>query len=866
MCIGERKRRGVWRVSTMAVVSTLALSCTPTPETPASSTTTTTTPSATTTSTTSTTSSTTTTTTLPTSPPDPDHLVDDDLRTPELIRLLADLDGDGRLDAVTRGDASSTNTTRIALQSEDGFGAGTTWTGPTYVSTFVRVDVDGDPRDDVLEYVPRICVPTPHVPVCAATETEQLRVFRGNGAAAPVLTADIRVTVPRDAQLVDAQVIDLDGDAVGDLLYGITSDSSLRVRPGVGDGTFGEERLLPAIDRPARITVTDVDGDDRPDLMVGGQGATTGSPFGPARLAVLLAAGGGEFELPDVMELPNGTEPSHVAAADLDGDGDLDLVGFWDDPVYLSQAFALVVVEGLGHGEFAAPVSTPAPGAMGRVQAADMDGDGHVDLVGVHRGEPNANRVPRALTVYPGRGDLGFDAPVGVASADHPAPPVLADLDGDGHLDAVTTSQWSGTAAVHMGGPGGLGEATWWSIGGRTAEPLLLDVDGDGVLDLTAGSQRFVLPGTGDGTFVGRRAVPTGVAPGDLEVADLDADGRADVLVADRREGNSHGSMTGTLNLHLTDASGPGPVSPLLAKGTAMGAVASGDLDGDGIVDLVMSSAWWNSSGNTETGLVTRLGRGDGTFAEAQVHPSTFTRGRITLGDLDGDGHLDVVTSEGTVSPSATTVSVFLGQGGGTLGARTDLATGSGPFDVLLADLDGDGDLDLIVGNVVARTISVLLGHGDGTFAPKVDLSSTHERLALGDMDGDGVLDLVHTANGGSFGVRRGVGDGTFEATVGRGSGVSGPAGGLVLVDLDLDGHLDVAATNRDQQTLMVHLGSGGGVFEPARVFGAGSAPVDLGTGDVDGDGLADLVVLHSGNDTSGEARASFSVMRTLPG
>ena len=148
------------------------------------------------------------------------------------------------------------------------------------------------------------------------------------------------------------------------------------------------------------------------------------------------------------------------------------------------------------------------------------------------------------------------------------------------------------------------------------------------------------------------------------------------------------------------------PFAPL-ASGAGTASVAVGDLNGDGIPDIVTA----NRIDNTVSVF---LGTGDGTF----LPPKTYAIGprvwRVTLADVNNDGRLDILTA----NKGANTISVLLGNGDGTFQPQIVIPAGTRPSDVAVADVNGDGKPDLIVSNYAADTISVLLGNGDGTFRP----------------------------------------------------------------------------------------------------------------------------------------------------
>ena len=158
--------------------------------------------------------------------------------------------------------------------------------------------------------------------------------------------------------------------------------------------------------------------------------------------------------------------------------------------------------------------------------------------------------------------------------------------------------------------------------------------------------------------------------------------------------------------------------------------VELGDLNGDGVLDLVTASTNIDNGGGSASVL---LGRGDGTFADRVDYLGFGARNSLALGDLDNDGVLDLVMAD----EERALVSVRLGRGDGTFATRVNYATGPSPSFVTLGDLNGDGALDLVT------TTSVLLGRGDGTFGAPVDYAATGSSTTLGDLNGDGALDLV---------------------------------------------------------------------------------------------------------------------------
>ena len=216
--------------------------------------------------------------------------------------------------------------------------------------------------------------------------------------------------------------------------------------------------------------------------------------------------------------------------------------------------------------------------------------------------------------------------------------------------------------------------------------------------------------------------------------------------------------------------------------------------------------------------------------------------------DLNGDGALDLVTAG---FGSGGTVSVLLGSTAtpGTFGTKTDFPAGSGADDVAIADLNGDGKLDLAVADFGAG-VSILLGNGAGGFGVATPFAAGGQPAGVGvaDFNGDGIPDLaVANQLSGNVSVLLGTGAGNFGAPTNFGSAPT--LTGLVIGDFNNDGKADIAATSGTSPQAIILIGNGSGGFAAANTP-SGPAAQDIVTGDVNGDGKLDLVTANAGTAT----------------
>ena len=760
----------------------------------------------------------------------------------------------------------------------------TTGAGPNAVAAS---DVNGDGAVDL---------------VTTNFAVNSVSVLLGNGAGgfAP------RTDYPTGTGPVAVVVADVNRDGKLDIVVANQTSNTISVLLGNGQGSFAPkiDFLLPTGAGPRALVVADINLDGKPDIIVANTATNSISKF-IATSPPPAIFGAGSFTRTDVPMTPNQTGPVALAVADFDRDGkpDIAVVSEGTDWVTILRGSGSVFNSPplpTGCGASAIAASTPsrdgkpdfvvACRSLNKFSGFFSTGSAIQELSYGHSEQDTASR-PQGITVGDFNGDGIADVAVAHAGSSSvlvfdgatddttflntfpaffPRAVVAADFNGDGRPDLAVVNNFPRSVSVFLNTttlpPAGAFTplspafpatmALGLAVGDVYVREGFPDVLTGNTFEpqVSASAVDFFTNNLGQGfsgPFVGTRVAPAGggqVIVKSLTLADFDRDGKLDLVVtfADLSRPlvfKGTGSIPAFTSGATVDIAGGSPF-----------AVAIGDVDRDGILDLVIMNQT-GGSGPTIT-----------------VHRGT--------GALTSTG---IALSNGFPLSSGFSFSVANPCSGSNCIITIPVTAGFTPQAIALADFDRDGKLDLLVAsskftssgqnpnqNATSNHLSLYLGKGDGTFGapteyelPETGSGSTMD-IAVGDLNGDGKLDIVVVTSGAStttagvgfYDVLALLGDGTgfFEdpvnvfADVIRGSSTSDSR--IALADMNRDGRLDLVMTRRTENQVTVLFGTGTGAFiahDSPVTLATISSPESLVVTDLNGDGLFDIVVAGAG-------------------
>jgi hypothetical protein len=706
---------------------------------------------------------------------------------------------------------------------------------------------------------------------------------------------------------------DFNGDGIQDVAsftkYSHSASSAIRVQLGNGDGTF-KPAVLTAL--PSNhvapfqsgtisnntVAAADLNGDGRTDLVFSSQYVSAYGSYSSGNVFVALANADGSFNVLSTPLLPTGAIDNigSVAVGKLSGDSTMKMaVSYYSSPgsggTYPVR-FGTLSVTGTT-ATFNVTTSAFFQNEVDAIVAGDFNGDSNIDFATIYF---DSSRSTAYASIYAGDGKGTFTEGPSTYTALAGIPTAVAAgfINGDTKEDLLVAEAYPASNSYPVetliggskgGFPSFIAQPSGLTVSNAVSAVALGKFGGDSTTDaalsinvledkyLTKSSNATppffaveTVKGNGDGTFQQSSAQQSAVAWNTraLGVADVNGDGINDVLAVDASQHFSKGlPLQGAIQTLLGKSGSialSAPPADVIVKGEVL-RTAIADVNGDGKGDVIIESAY--SNGTSVVGNLSVLLSGQG---PAKVtHLNTPALG-LAVGDVNGDGRADVAVPADVSSGSGKQVNVWLGQTDGSFQQGGFMLTANQPVNPVLADLDGDGKLDLVAVGTYSSTgvISVALGKGDGTFGATANIftglssntGSPRVEFAVSDLNGDSRPDIVVLGGNGSSKYLETFlnnGNGGFPQSTPssiqtvQGAKYNSSVPTLVSADFNLDGKADVAflsVTNSPLAQIQLLEGNGDGSFQTTpKTVGTTSLFSTLKWADVNADGIPDLVV-----------------------
>ncbi|MBI1852569.1 MAG: VCBS repeat-containing protein [Planctomycetes bacterium] len=532
---------------------------------------------------------------------------------------------------------------------------------------------------------------------------------------------------------------------------------------------------------------------------------------------------------------------AYLAVADFDRDGHLDVAV---DSLHGGTSAMLTVLYGDGTGGFPRRFTSGVPGLIvGTVLALNLDADGALDLVATCP-------LRDAVEVFRSNAAGSWDGPTEFAAGNGAGIAASGDFDRDGRVDLVVTNSDAGGAGrltiLAGDGVGGFQPPRSFATATTPRQIAVADLNGDGRLDIVVSHPGAngvsIHDGAGAGGFGPRRTLDTFLwETNDLIVGDFDGDGTVDLAVGHQASDGDRYSMF--------RGNGAGGFA-FLSEATVGEAPADGialDLNGDSRLDIVAAN-------RLSRDIAVALGTGRGRFGDGTVVPASSGSARdVVLRDFDEDGDLDAAVTRN----DANDVAIFRGDGGGGFVAGATFQSGGQSSALVAEDFDRDGHVDLATTDFAGNGVAVLSGDGTGHFGALRHFGAGFAPVTsiAADFDEDGFPDLAVANTGSECTFTQCLADGSVSILRNDGTGSFVPLADistntrndsrLAVGDFDEDGHVDVVVLS-GLLNVSLFRGMGSGTFSPGATVVSGANFTGLLAADLDGDGHLDLAIAEA--------------------
>ncbi len=787
------------------------------------------------------------------------------------ISAIADIDGDGLQDIICSELSNLAVYRNTSTVGSISFAARVNFTAPATISGVAVGDIDGDGKTDML----------------TANSTTTVSAWRNISTPGSVSFA-ARQDFTTAGIATGVAVADIDADGKMDIVCTSTTANDLSVFKGTsvsGTISMGARSDFATGANDQYLSIGDFDGDGKPDVAVSSIASSNVGVFRNNSVS-------GTISFATRADFAANSGASQLGAVDIDGDGLTDIVVTDQSTTKFSVLLNSPLTPNTGTATVCPGLTTTLSNSFagGGTWSSSNPAVGTVNaasgvVTGILSGTTNitftttgtSQTVVTTVTVIANPTVTGISPSVGFPSSS-------VTITGT-NFNTTTTNDivWFGATRATVN----TATATSMSVSvpvGATFGPVTVE---SATCGMQASSTGTYLQNYSNGAYIANTVnfdpqftITTGTTPWDVALGDIDGDGKSDIVVANNgsntitvfRNISSSGSLaSGSFSAGVTFATGASPIG-----------LAIGDVDGDGKLDVATANA------GATTVSVLRNTSTSGTIsfsAKVDISTGASAATNVIIGDVDGDGKPELIAcnfSSNNISVIQN-VSVPGTITGASFNAAVNYAAGTNPEGLAFGDIDGDGKPDIGVSNRNSNNISLLRNTSTigtinaGTLAATVNFGAGTNPVGMKfvDIDGDGNLDVVVANNGANnFSVFRNTATsgvpfvaGSLAARVDFGTS-SNPFFNIGIGDIDGDGKPDVISTNSNGGSIFVFRNTAtsgtinAGSFANAVNFAAagGTTPNEYvsAVGDLDGDGMADIVV-------SNQSVASISVLRNDP-